>query len=201
VTALKDPASALGERVANGLIENEAWARDRLRAHAGRTFLLRSGPLATTFSVRDDGTLEAIPALGMTPDLELGLSPLDLPALLACPERWETLVASTGDAALADTLRELAVTLPWFVERGLARAFGPIVGQRLADTGRALLGFPEYASGRLAENVFSYARDETAVLARGDQARDFTAEVAAVAARVEALTERVERLSFSASTA
>ena len=47
---MKDPVSALGERVANGLIENEDWARDKLRAHAGRSFLVRSGPLATAFS-------------------------------------------------------------------------------------------------------------------------------------------------------
>ena len=117
---MKDPASALGERVANGLIENEAWARDRLRAHAGRTFLLRSGPLATTFSVRDDGTLEAIPALGTTPDLEL--RPLAARRCRRCwpirsaGKRWSP---APGDAALAATLRELAMTLPWFVERGL----------------------------------------------------------------------------------
>ena len=85
------------------------------------------------------------------------------------------------------------MTLPWFVERGLARAFGPIVGQRLADTGRALLGFPEYASGRLAENVFSYARDETAVLARGDRRGTSLAEATAVPRAWTALAERVDR--------
>ncbi len=194
---MKDPVSALGERVANGLIENEEWAREKLRAHAGRSFLVRSGPLATAFLIRVDGTLDALPARGTTADVELHLSPLDVPALLAHPDRWDTLVSSTGDATLGTTLRELAITLPWFVERGFAKAFGPIVGQRLADTGRALLGFPEYAGSRVAENVFSYARDETGVLARGDEARAFAVDHAAVAARVEALIERIDRVDAS----
>jgi ubiquinone biosynthesis accessory factor UbiJ len=194
---MKDPASALGERVANGLIANEDWAREKLRAHAGRSFLVRSGPIATAFLIRIDGTLDALPARGTTPDVELHLSPLDVPALLAHPDRWDTLVSSTGDTALGGTLRELAITLPWFVERGFARAFGPIVGQRLADTGRALLGFPEYAGSRVAENVFSYARDETGVLARGDEARTFAVEQTALATRVDALTERVDRIAVT----
>lgn len=192
---MKDPVSALGERVANGLIENEDWAREKLRAHAGRSFLVRSGPIATAFLVRIDGTLDVLPARGTTTaDVKLHLSPLDLPTLLAHPDRWDTLVSSTGDPALGATLRELAITLPWFVERGLAIAFGPIVGQRLADAGRALLGFPEYAGSRLAENVLSYARDETGILARGDEARAFAVDHAAIATRVDALIERVDHI-------
>ena len=191
---MKDPASALGERVANGLIENEDWAREKLRAHSGRSFLLRNGPLSAAFMIRADGTLEALPARGTLPDLTLQVSPLDVPALLAHPERWDSLVLSTGDATLAGTLRELAITLPWFVERGFASVFGPIVGQRLADTGRALLGFPEYAGRRIAENVLSYSRDETGILARGDEARAFAADQAEIALRVDGLAERVERI-------
>jgi ubiquinone biosynthesis protein UbiJ len=191
---VKDPASALGERVANGLIENEEWAREKLRAHAGRSFLIRSGPVASAFLIQADGTLEALPARGTTADVELRLSPFDLPAFLAHPDRWDTLVSSTGDPAIGTTLRELAITLPWFVERGFAKAFGPVLGQRFADTGRALLGFPEYAGSRVAENVFSYARDETGVLARGDQMRAFAVDHAEIARRVDTLVERVDRL-------
>ena len=191
---MKDPASALGERVANRLIENDDWARDKLRAHAGRSFFIRTGPIATAFLIRIDGTLDALPARGTTADVELHVSPLDVPALLAHPDRWDTLVSSSGEPTLAGTLRELAITLPWFVERGFAKAFGPIVGHRLADTGRALLGFPEYAGSRVAENVFSYARDEAGVLARGEEARTFAADNAAIAARADALIERADRL-------
>ena len=191
---MKDPASAIGERVANRLIKDEDWAREKLRAHAGRAFLVRSGPIATAFLIRIDGSLDALPARGTTPNAEMAISPLDVPAFLAHPDRWDALVTTHGDDALVATLRELAVTLPWFVERGFASVFGPVVGQRLADTGRALLGFPETAGTRLADNVVSFARDEAGVLARGDESRAFAADSAMITTRVEALSERIERL-------
>jgi ubiquinone biosynthesis protein UbiJ len=191
---MKDPASALGEQVANRLLKDEDWAREKLRAKAGRSFLVRSGPVASSFMIRTDGSLDALPARGTTPDAEISISPFDVPAFLAHPERWDSLTSTRGDEALLATLRELAVTLPWFVERGFASVFGPVVGQRLADTGRSLLGFPEYASHRLSDNVVSFARDEAGMLARGDEARAFAAESAQIAQRVEAVAERIERL-------
>ena len=74
-------------------------------------------------------------------------------------------VTADGDAALAATLRDLALTLPWFVEQAFAKALGPIVGQRVADAGRRLLAFPEYAVDRVGEASRSYARDEADLLA------------------------------------
>ena len=86
------------------------------------------------------------PACRRPPDLTLTLSPLGVPSLLANPARWGEFVTADGDAALAATLQELAQTLPWFVERAFASALGPILGQRVADAGRRLLAFPEYAA-------------------------------------------------------
>jgi ubiquinone biosynthesis protein UbiJ len=191
---VKDPASALGERLANRLIRDEDWAREKLTVHAGRSFLVRSGPLSTAYAIREGGEIGARDAGDGAADVEVSISPLDVPALLADPTRWDKLVTSTGDPALVATLRDLATTLPWFVERAFATAFGPVVGQRLADAGRALLGFPEYANSRVAENLASYARDETGVLARGDEARDLAGAAAALATRVDALAERIDRI-------
>lgn len=188
------PASALGRGIANRLLEDEAWARDKLRAHVGRVFTLTSGPLSGAFIVRSDGSLDSAPSNGPPPDLELVISPLDVPGLLVDPSRWDRFVMGTGDAALAGTLKELAHTLPWFVERAFAKAFGPIVGQRLADTGRRLLGFPEYAGERLAESLVSYARDEAGLLACGDEARHFAEQNASLAQRTDAIAARIARI-------
>jgi ubiquinone biosynthesis protein UbiJ len=191
---MKDPASAFGERIANGLIGSEAWVRERLRAHAGRSFRLRSGPIVSVFAIAADGRVEAVATRDALPDVELQVSPLDAPALLAAPERWESLVTASGDAALIATLRELATTLPWFVERSFARTFGPIAGQRLANAGRALLGFPDFATHRFAENVVAYARDEAGLLASAGDARTLADDHAALADRVDRLLARVDRL-------
>jgi ubiquinone biosynthesis protein UbiJ len=104
-------------------------------------------------------------------------------------------VGETGDSQLAGVLRELAQTLPWFVEQAFARALGPLAGQRVADAGRSLLAFPEYAVERVSHSVASYARDEAPVLASAAAMRSFGADVRAIAERVDALAQRVEALA------
>jgi ubiquinone biosynthesis protein UbiJ len=195
---MADPASTLGEQVANRLLRDEAWAREKLAPHAGRTFSLSCGPVATAYAVQEDGTVVARASGGGPADAEIYVSPLDLPAFLADPSRWNPLVTATGDAALIAALKELAGTLPWFVERAFAKALGPVLGQRVADAGRRILSFPEYAGARLTGNVASYLRDEVGALARDDEGRRFAAENASLAARAEDLDARVARLEAAA---
>lgn len=192
---MADPASSLAGSLGNRLLDDEAWARERLRVHAGQAFSFTSGPVSTAYRLRDDGTLEGWSAKDGPISLELHVSPLDLPALAAEPERWDALVTAKGDAALAHTLRELSTTLPWFVERAFARAFGPVLGQRLADAGRRLLGWPDYVNHRLVQNVASYARDEAGLLAAGDAMRALVADTAALASRVDRLASRIASLA------
>jgi len=192
-----DPTAIPGA-VANRVLEREAWARERLAAFAGRVFVIRVGPVATAFHVETSGLVATMPLAGRTPDLTLRLSAFALPSFLADPLRWDHLVTADGDPALAATLKELAQTLPWFVEQAFAKALGPIVGQRVADAGRHLLAFPEYAASRVGASVAGYARDEAGLLASGDDGRSFAADVAAVVARVDALAERLAALESRA---
>ncbi len=53
------------------------------------------------------------------------LSPLSVPTFLANPARWNEFVREEGDAELGGALKELARTLPWFVEAAFAKALGP----------------------------------------------------------------------------
>ena len=188
-----DPSS-IPPAIANRVLERETWALSCLAAHAGSTIAVTIGPLATTMRVDAGGRLESAPRPEGAPDLELGLSPLTLPSFLADPRRWDEFVAVRGDAALATTLKGLAETLPWFVERAFGNALGPIVGQRVADAGRRLLAFPEYAATRVGESVASYLRDEAALVTQGSEAQSFGEAVAALAARVDALGARLDAL-------
>jgi ubiquinone biosynthesis protein UbiJ len=192
---MADPAADVASRAANRLLGDERWAREALGRHAGRTFSVNVGPLTTRFAIAADGSLSPAADPTALTDVEIVVPPWNVPLLLADPSRWQHLVAATGDAALASTLQDLAQTLPWFVERAFASALGPIAGQRLADAGRALLAFPGYASERFAESVGSYARDEAQVVASGAEGRAFGDEVATVAARVDALAERIDRIA------
>src|SRR6476469_1337857 len=127
---------ALTSSAINRVLAQEPWARERLAAHAGRAFSIRVGPLTTAFQIDDQGTLASAPLAGASPNLVLTLSPFNVPAFLANPARWAEFVTEEGDVGLGGTLKELAQTLPWFVEKLSARAFGTIVGQRVADAGR-----------------------------------------------------------------
>jgi len=194
---MQPPAAIL----ANRFLERQAWAQQRLAAHAGRSLVVVVGPLSSALAIDASGRVAATTLAGLAPDLTLTLSPLAVPSFLADPSRWSEFVVATGDAALAATLRDLAQTLPWFVEQTFADVLGPIVGQRAADAGRRLLAFPEFAAARLAESFASYARDEAALLAGATELDLFTAHTAELAARTDALAARIEALAARLDTA
>ena len=186
---------ALTDAAFNRMLAHEPWARDRLAAHAGRAFMVRIGPVTAGFRVDPQGRLESAPLAGATPDLSLSLSPHNVPAFLADPSRWNELVTEEGDVELGGTLKELAQTLPWFVEKLCARTLGPIVGQRVADAGKRMLELPEYATKRIGDNVGSYARDEVEVLAHPADLRVLRDESAALQSRIDALVARIDALA------
>ena len=189
-----DPATIPGA-IANRMLEREAWARQRLAAHAGRVFVMAVGPLPTAFAIDETGQFASAPLSGRTPDLTLRVSPLDLPAFLADPARWDRYVTAAGDPALAATLKELAPTMPWLVEQAFAKALGGSVGQHAADLGRRMLAFPEYAAERIGDSVISYTHEQSGLLATADEGSAFADQVGALATRVDALSARFDALA------
>ena len=150
---LPDPADAPA-RLANRILDDqelgarEAGAVRRARVHAGRR--ARSQRASR---IRRTGKLETAPRVARRPISSSSISPLAVPSFLANPARWNEFVREEGDAELGGALKELARTLPWFVEAAFAKALGPVAGQRVADAGRRLLAFPEYAAQRVTESV------------------------------------------------
>jgi ubiquinone biosynthesis protein UbiJ len=187
--------SGVTPALANRALDREVWAKTSLAVHAGRVFAIAVGPAATAMRIDASGSVASAPRSDESPDLKLTLSPLALPSFLANPARWDEYVVADGDPALAATLKGLAETLPWFVEQVFANALGPIVGQRVADAGRRLLAFPEYAATRVGESVASYVRDEAELAARGADIRSFGEQATAIATRVDALAMRLEALA------
>ncbi|HXX82679.1 MAG TPA: SCP2 sterol-binding domain-containing protein [Casimicrobiaceae bacterium] len=185
-----------GAFVVNRTLERERWARDKLAAHAGRTVRFKVGPASVTWTIEDDGRVRES---SNPPELALTVSPLRLPALLAQPSRWEELVEVDGDSALATTFEELSLALPMLVEQSFARVLGPIAGAFVADTGRRLLAFPEYAAKRFGDSAARYAIDEAGLGVRGSEARRFFDDVAALASRVDALSARIDAIDAAAS--
>jgi len=180
-----------GAFLINRTLERERWARDKLALHAGRTVSFKLGPASVTWKIDESGSFYETKE---SPDLTLTLSPLRLPSLLAQPARWHELVQASGDSALAITLEELSLTLPMLVEQAFTRALGPIAGAFVADTGRRMLGFPEYAAQRFGESVARYAVDESALAVRASEVSAFATDVAAVDLAIDELSVRLDAL-------
>jgi ubiquinone biosynthesis protein UbiJ len=178
-------------RAINHALAREQWARTRMSTHAGATFAVAVGPAHATCVIEPDGTVTETDG---APGLTLTVSPLNVPTLLAQPARWNEFVAAEGNAGLAATLAELALTLPWFIEREFATLLGPIVGTRVADAGRAMLGAPAYASERLGESLARYVRDEAKLVVTKSEAHDLTHAVSDVDRRIDALASRLDVL-------
>jgi len=82
-----------------------------------------------------------------------------VPSFLSDPSRWNEFIREEGDAEFGGALKALARTMPWFVRGDVREGVRSIVGQRMADAGRKLLAFPEYAAQRVADSAASYVRD------------------------------------------
>jgi ubiquinone biosynthesis accessory factor UbiJ len=186
----------LVRNVINGALAREPWARTRLAAHAGTMFAVAVGSATTSYSIASDGTL--LPGAG-TPTLTLTIAPSSMPALLAQPGRWNELVSTEGDAGLASTLADLALTLPWLIESMFAQLFGPIIGTRIADATRTMVTMPGYAAKRVGESVARYINDETRLAANTQDVRALAADAVALNERVDALTARIAALAASRS--
>jgi ubiquinone biosynthesis protein UbiJ len=200
VTRVIEPARVatrvidLSARVVNRALAGEDALRGKLAAHAGATFRVAGGPAHADFTIDAEGALHEA-AADAVPSLTLTIRARDVPGLLADPSRFATRVHADGDAALAATLGDLAATVPWFVERLCSEIFGHVLGQRIADTGRRLLGFPESAATGLARHVQRYATEEAALGISRDAAAGFDSEARALAARVDALAARIDALA------
>jgi len=199
MTTLGIDPTALPGAIANRMLEREAWARQRLAAHASRVFVIAVGPAATAFAIDETGKVASAPPAGIAPDLTLRLSPFDVPAFLADPTRFDRYVKADGDPTLAATLKDLAPTMPWLVEQAFAKVLGAIAGQRVADVGRRLLAFPEYAAERVGGSIVSFAHEQSGLLATGDEGSAFVMHVSALADRVDALAARIDALDARVS--
>jgi ubiquinone biosynthesis protein UbiJ len=73
------------------------------------------------------------------------------------------------------------------------------VGQQLANIGKRGLMVPDYAAERFGDSVASYVGEEARFAVSAAEANDFAADIAVLAARVDALAERIELLGKAGS--
>jgi ubiquinone biosynthesis protein UbiJ len=189
----------------NGLLRREAWARERLTRHAGKTVRFVLGGFTLSLSINSEGYADmADPAI--VPDVTLTVAAEKLGATrwfgaaratgvsAAHADNFAEMTHISGDAALAQVVADLAAHLRWDVEDELARLVGDIPAARLVAGARALAAGARGAAQRVGANVAEYLAHETPVLTAQAALRAWGNEVAVAAGGVETLAARLGRL-------
>ncbi|HEU0229738.1 MAG TPA: SCP2 sterol-binding domain-containing protein [Burkholderiaceae bacterium] len=191
--------AAVGARVLNALLAREDWARERLARHAGKTVRFVVGHMTVGLVIASDGSVSAGNP-SVVPDVTLTIPPerlSELPQALRSSdsERIAGLMHIQGDAALAHGVAGLAHDLRWDVENDLSRLVGDVAARRLVSAFRGLAVGARRGTHRLAANLGEYLAEESAFLSGRDAYVDWAAGVRAAGARLDALENRVARLS------
>ena len=170
----------------NHLLDQQAWARERLAAHPGARIEFRTPPLpGAKVIVEDTGRVRADDA--GEPDLVVTLSPFAMPLLAARSPDAMAHVQFAGPDALAAAVRGLMLALRWDVEEDLSKVVGDVAAHRIAKAGREAFEWQREAGERLARNFSEYWTEEQPLLAR-------RADLEALARDVQGLREALDRV-------
>jgi ubiquinone biosynthesis protein UbiJ len=161
----------------NHVLRQQAWARDRLRAHAGRTVRVvvasPLGPVSADARIADDGTLEA--ASAPSPAVTLTLTP-SIDALFGVlrdgPQGLTGALKVEGDVMVAAAVGEVAQHLRWDIEEDLSKVFGDRVAHRVGETARGGARQAHDLRGRVETGVRQFLVEEDPQLVGREAVRE-----------------------------
>lgn len=178
----------------NHLLRPAGWARDKLKAHAGKSFTIDAVPVASTLTIRDDGQL--LPAAaGVEPAVTVRITPGVALRLAARDDSAWNAVAVTGDAALAETLGYVFRNLRWDVEEDLSRVIGDIAAHRAVETGKALDRWARATVDHLGRNVADYYTYEQPLVVNRRDVESFNRDVDTLRDDLARFEQRLARLA------
>lgn len=173
----------------NHVLRQQQWARDRLRAHAGRTIRIvvdsPLGPVSSEARIGDEGTLE-VASVG-APTVTLSLRP-SVDALFGVLRDGARGLSGhlrvDGDVMVAAAIGEIAQHLRWDVEEDLSRVFGDRLAHRMGETAREGVRQAEDLRGRVETGVRQYLVEEDQQLVGREELRTLTDALRALEATV-----------------
>ncbi|MHB8667052.1 MAG: ubiquinone biosynthesis accessory factor UbiJ [Burkholderiales bacterium] len=179
----------------NHLLGAEAWARDKLKPHAGQCVEFRSPPLpALRLAILDTGLVRGA-AEDAVPSLIVSIGPSALPASLRGEDAMMREIGIEGNADLAATVQYLFRHLRWDVAEDLSRVFGDVLAERMVTEGRRFAAWNREAAEKLAQNFAEYWIEEQPLLARPADVRRFLADADQLRDDLARLEKRIEILA------
>ena len=178
----------------NHLLVSEAWARNKLMAHAGKVACLDAGAMALRLRVSADGMVEmADPEAPVNVTIRVKWS--DLPLMAQNRERAFSYVKVEGDADFANTVSQVSQSLRWEAAEDLSPWVGDIAAARIVSAATNMLKTVQSTQQTLAEHVAEYFLEENPMLTRAQAVADFASDVGKLRDDVERLAKRIEKLT------
>src|SRR5512140_1012683 len=176
----------------NHLLNAEAWARDKLKPHAGQCVEFRSPPLpALRLDILDTGLLGSA-AEDAAPNLVVSIGPAALLAVLRGEDALLREIGIEGNADLAGTVQYLFRHLRWDVAEDLSKVFGDALAERMVTEGRRFAAWNRETTEKLAQNFAEYWTEEQPLLARPAEVRRFLADADQLRDDLARLEKRVD---------
>lgn len=179
----------------NRLLRANAWALERLRAHAGKTALLASPPVEFRLTVLESGEVAAAARDSETQVTITAPAGVVLRLAARDESAWNAAVVS-GDMQFAAAIDYVRRNLVWDYEEDLSRIFGDVAAHRMAGAVREIDRWGRAAARNLAQTWVEYATYEQPVLVSASALDTFNREVDEVrdhAARIEKRIELIKR--------
>lgn len=177
----------------NHLLADEAWARAKLQAHAGKVVKLDLSSFAIVLQAATDGLFQVAPA-GVEPDVSLSIVLSDLPRLLQDKSRAMSYVKISGDAELASVLAQLSEGLRWEPEADLAPWIGDVAATQVVKGVRRGVKELQNLHQSLSANLAEYLVEEQPVLVGAPALENFRVGVTTLRDDVERIMKRIEKL-------
>jgi len=177
----------------NHLLAQEAWARARLAAHAGKVARLDAGLIAVNWQVAADGLLKSA-APEATPHVVIRVKLTDLPLILQNRERAVSYVRIEGDADFANAISQVSQSLKWEAEEDLSRIVGDVAAHRIVSSARSVMETARAQRQTLEENIAEYFLEEKPMLLRPQTVAEFGRDVSKLRDDIERLEKRVRKL-------
>lgn len=177
----------------NRLLTQQAWARELLRPHAGKSAQLSLSGMRLAFRVAQDGALVAAPDAENI-DVSIEVPASALPHLADGVGELSARARVSGDAGFAEAIGRLLRELRPDIGAACAPFVGNILANRIEQGLGTVTQFLQRASAGLRENALEYLRDESQLTIGGPELDGFARELAALRDDLSRLDKRIARL-------
>ncbi len=193
---LPSPSAAFA-RLINSLMKQEEWAQHKLMQHGDKTVQIGVANLNLSLHILPSGLVQQADS-EQTPDVHIHIPRhliSQIPQILGKDTSQITRIMHIqGDAALAQTVSELAQNLRWDAGHNLSKVFGNIVARRLLMGQTASAQAASYVARNIARNIGEYMAHESALLANRPAMNEFSARLQQVNQQISSLEQRVAKI-------